>query len=192
MAEGGHRHPPKARHDAPDLHHLLARTADGDRDAFRRLYEQTSGKLFAICLRILTTREEAEEALQEVYVSVWRRAASYRPDRGEAMPWLVAFARNRAVDRLRARRPVASEPILLAETVADPMPSADERIAARQEAGALARCLDTLAAGDAVLIRTAFFQGASYSDLASRASTPLGTVKSRIRRALLRLRDCLQ
>jgi RNA polymerase sigma factor (sigma-70 family) len=177
---------------AQDLEALLTRVAHGDGAALELIYRRTSAKLFGICLRILMVRPEAEEALQEVYVSVWQRAATYRSERGDAMAWLIALARNRSIDRLRARRPIASEPLVLAETVADPAPLAAELLGAREERDRLEHCLNALAAGDATMIRTAFFEGASYSDLARRSTLPLGTVKSRIRRALLRLRECLQ
>lgn len=169
----------------------LGRVARGDRAALGDVYSATSAKLFGVCLRILPDREEAEDVLQEAYLTVWRKAAAFDPSRGSPITWLVTLTRNRALDRLRSRRPIPSEPIDLAESVADEALPADSLIEVDQEAARLANCLGELPAGDGILIRAAFFQGSSYPELAARAALPLGTVKSRIRRALLKLRGCL-
>jgi RNA polymerase sigma-70 factor (ECF subfamily) len=173
------------------LAEALRRVARGDRAALSDVYSATSSKLFGVCLRILPDREEAEDVLQEAYLTVWRRASAFDPSRGSPITWLVTLTRNRALDRLRSRRPIASEPIDLAEKVADEALPADSLIEMDQEAARLALCLRELPAADGVLIRAAFFQGSSYPELAARAALPLGTVKSRIRRALLKLRGCL-
>lgn len=179
--------------ETPDtsLDQALEAVAGGDRAAFEIVYKRTSVKLFGIALRILPERQEAEEVLQEVYLAVWRRAGAFDPARGTAMTWLITLARNRAIDRLRASRHLPSDPIDLADNVPDPEPDAETQVLARDEAGRIAWCLDRLDGDDARLIRTAFFEGASYSELAARAGRPLGTIKSRIRRALIRLKDCL-
>ena len=169
----------------------LGRVARGDRSALGDVYSATSAKLFGVCLRILPDREEAEDVLQEAYLTVWRKAAAFDPTRGSPITWLVTLTRNRALDRLRSRRPVPSEPIDLADQVADEALPADSLMEMDQEAARLDGCLRELPAGDGILIRAAFFQGSSYPELAARASLPLGTVKSRIRRALLKLRGCL-
>ena len=168
----------------------LFRVGEGDRAAFARLYRLTSPTLFSVCLRILP-RIEAEEALQEIYLSVWRGASRFDAARGRAMTWLVTLARNGAVDRLRASRPVATAPIEEVNQIADPAPLVAERLVSDGESRRLAYCFETLDALDARFIRTAFLEGSTYPELAERASLPLGTVKSRIRRALLKLRDCL-
>jgi RNA polymerase sigma-70 factor (ECF subfamily) len=177
--------------DATSLAASIERVAVGDRAAFEEVYRRTSMKLFGVCLRILPARQEAEEALQEAYLSVWRRAGSFDPSKGGAMTWLITLTRNRAVDRLRSKRRMVDVPIDLAETVRDPAAAASTMIEADQEARRLAFCLDTLATDDAHLIRAAFLEGSTYPELAVRAARPLGTIKSRIRRALLKLRDCL-
>src|SRR4030081_2854060 len=106
----------------------LARIAGGDRAALQLIYQNTSAKLFGVCLRILKDRGEAEDVLQEVFVTVWRKAASFDPGRASPITWMVAIARNRAIDRLRAsavsRR---MEPIEAADAVSDPAPGAVER-----------------------------------------------------------------
>lgn len=177
--------------DAASLAATLGRVADGDRVAFEDVYRRTSVKLFGVCLRILPVRQEAEEALQEAYLSVWRRAATFDATKGSAMTWLITLTRNRAVDRLRSASKIATAPIELAEEVPDPAPAASTLLEIGEDQQRLAHCLGTLDWGDAGLIRTAFFEGSTYAELASRAATPLGTIKSRVRRALLKLKDCL-
>ncbi|RST32131.1 sigma-70 family RNA polymerase sigma factor [Sphingomonas ginkgonis] len=167
--------------------------ADGDRQALQTVYEMTSAKLFGICFRILGDAEEAEDALQEVYVSLWRRAGSFDPDRASPISWLASFARNRAIDRLRsARRSRDTAPIEAAANVGDDRPSAFAVAAQTEEETRLHRCLDTLEEHSRVSIRTAFFDGLTYSQLAGRAEVPLGTMKSWIRRGLQQLRACLE
>jgi RNA polymerase sigma factor (sigma-70 family) len=182
----------KAADDSASLAEALRRVAIGDRSAFEEVYRRTSAKLFGVCLRILPVRQEAEEALQEAYLSIWRRAASFDEARGKPMAWLITLTRNRAVDRLRSGGRIATASLDLAETVQDASPLASDLMEMTEDGERLAYCLGTLEAGEAHLIRTAFFEGSTYAELATRASTPLGTVKSRIRRALLKLRDCLQ
>ena len=170
----------------------LRRVAVGDRTAFEEVYRRSSAKLFGVCLRILPGRSEAEEALQDAYFSVWQRAASFDESRGSAMTWLIALARNRAVDRRRAggKLPVAS--LDLAAEVADDSPDAFAIVDAEGENRRLAACLAKLQPRDARFLQHAFLEGATYAELAARAGQPLGTVKSRIRRALLTLRECLR
>ena len=169
----------------------LQRVAAGDRAALRDVYSATSAKLFGVCLRILPDRQEAEDALQEAYLTVWRNADRFDAERASPITWLVALTRNKALDRLRGRKALPMGPIDLANEVPETAETADLAIERDQEGARLGVCLARLEAQDNVLIRAAFFQGSSYSELATRASQPLGTVKSRIRRALLKLRECL-
>lgn len=170
---------------------LLEQVAAGDRLAFARVYRLTSTKLYAVCTRILPVRQDAEEALQETYLSIWRRAITFDPDRGKAMTWLITLARNCAIDRRRATRPTEPLPAIFSDTTADPAPLAWETAERRESEARLLGCLDGLARDDARLIRTAFYEGSTYAELANRAATPLGTIKSRIRRALTKLAECL-
>jgi len=172
----------------------LVRVAAGDRAALRMVYQDTSAKLFGVCLRILNDKSEAEDVLQDVYVTVWRKAGGFDPGRASPITWLVAIARNRAIDRLRssavARR---MEPIeAAADTVSDPAPVAVERVELAQQHQRLARCLEELEARHSAAIRSAFLDGVTYEELAQRMSVPLGTMKSWIRRGLLKLRACLE
>ena len=173
------------------LARALQRVAGGDRAALAEVYSATSAKLFGICLRILPDRQEAEDALQEAYLTVWRNAGRFDAARASPITWLAALTRNRALDRLRGRKSVPLEGLDLAAAVADPADGADRMLEQGEEGARLGACLGRLERADTALIRAAFYQGSTYTELAARASTPLGTVKSRIRRALLKLRECL-
>ena len=171
----------------------LARVAGGDRAGLRIVYADTASKLFGVCLRILNDRTEAEDVLQEVYLTVWRKAESFDPRRASPITWLVAIARNRAIDRLRSggvkRR---AEPIEAAEDVRDSAPLAVERVEAAQEHQRLFGCLEELEGRQSAAIRAAFLDGTTYEELAERMGVPLGTMKSWIRRGLMKLRTCLE
>ncbi|HEV2531019.1 sigma-70 family RNA polymerase sigma factor [Phenylobacterium sp.] len=171
---------------------LMSRIADGDRTALKQLYEATSAKLFGVCLRILSDREEAEDVLQEVYVTVWRRADRFDAGRAGVMTWVSTIARNRSIDRLRARGPLARADQLDDLQIADGAASAEALLAAADDAGRLRGCLGELDTRTQSVIRTAFFEGVTYEALAQRMDAPLGTVKSWIRRGLARLKGCLE
>ena len=165
--------------------------AEGDRAALQDVYRRTSAKLYGIALRIFPDGDEAEDVLQEVYISVWRKAGSFDAARASPITWLVAMTRNRAIDRLRAKGKRVMAPIELAAEIADERPDAEECLIAHEANARILACIETLAKDDATLIRTAFFEGSTYADIAARASMPLGTIKSRIRRALMKLKVCL-
>jgi RNA polymerase sigma-70 factor (ECF subfamily) len=171
----------------------LGRIPAGDRAALQTVYRLTSAKLFGVCLRILGERGEAEDALQEVYVTVWRKAAEFDASRASPMTWLIALARNRSIDRLRAsRRSRNMDPIDAAAEIADTAFGADRNIENAQEYARLHGCLDGLASHERAALRGAFFDGSTYEDLASRMNVPLGTMKSWIRRAMIKLKACLE
>lgn len=172
---------------------LLARVARGDRAAFERLYRATSPRLLGVCLRLVADRGEAEDVLQEVYVSAWRKAPQFDPQKSSAAVWLAAIARHRAIDRLRASAGLREQaPIELAETQADPAPAPSLKAESDSENARLDNCVGQLEPRRRSLIRTAFFEGATYEELATRSGSPLGSVKSWIRRGLLQLRACLE
>lgn len=174
------------------LAELMPRIAAGDRAALRQLYDATSAKLFAVCLRILSDRDESEDVLQEVYLTIWRRADRFDAARASVMTWISTIARNRSIDRLRARGPMAyAEPVEELE-ISDGSRGADELLMAADASGALSGCMGELDERTARVIRTAFYEGVTYEALAHRMETPLGTVKSWIRRGLLKLRACLE
>lgn len=168
---------------------LIARCAAADRVAFREVYRASSAKLMGVLLRILGERAEAEDALQEVYTRVWLRAGRYDPTKGRGMTWLVAIARNLAIDRLRARPQTASDAAL--DTVADGAPRAEVRLVAQGEARRVADCFATLEPDRAEAVRGAYLDGLSYLQLAERHGVPLNTMRTWLRRSLLKLRECL-
>lgn len=181
-----------AETDRRRLSAALARVASGDQIALRQVYDLTSAKLFGVCLRILNDRNEAEDVLQEVYVTLWRRAGSFDDGRGVSpITWLATLARNRAIDHLRANKAHLSRPLELAAQAPDPAPLATATMEQDEEQHHLSACMDELEPDHAAYIRSAFFGGHTYQTLAEGAAVPLGTMKSWIRRALLRLRDCL-
>jgi RNA polymerase sigma-70 factor, ECF subfamily len=183
---------PASDEDRARLVRALVETGGGDRRAFEELYRRTSAKLFGICLRIFPDRHDAEDALQDAYVTIWAKAASFDANRASPITWLATITRNRAIDRLRARGKAMMAPVEEAEVLADPAPLAEAQLLAAGESAALAGCVETLEARDAQFIRSAFLRGVTYTDLAEADGLPLGTVKSRIRRALIKLRACLE
>jgi RNA polymerase sigma-70 factor (ECF subfamily) len=166
----------------------LVATGEEDREAFRLVYRLTSAKLFGICLRICAERQAAEDVLQDVYLQVWRRAGGYDPARSSPITWLATIARNRAIDWRRAHRLPA--PAELPE-LPDPAPDAEAGMIEEGEAARLLRCLEELEPQQRSAIRTAFFDGLTYGELALRRGIPLGTMKSVIRRGLIKMRGCL-
>lgn len=170
----------------------LLRAGRGDRSAFEFVYRQTSAKLFGICLRIFPNRTDAEEALQDAYLTIWNKAASFESGRASPISWLAALTRNRAIDRLRAAGKAKYVPVEEANEIADPALLAEAQLIAHGQNTALYGCIESLDPRDAGFIRSAYVGGATYADLAQHEELPLGTVKSRIRRALIKLRACLE
>lgn len=175
------------------LRETLVAVAGGDRAAFATLYKLTSAKLFGVCLRILGKQRDAEDVLQETYTTVWHKAGLYDPERASPITWLVMIARNKAIDRARSDggEPHAA-PIELAADIGDAAPEPAARAEAADIGRRLAHCLDALEARQRALIRIAFFEGVTYENLATRSKTPIGTVKSWIRRGLVKLKACLE
>ena len=199
--------PPIALPDWPErsreLATLLSRTALGDRAAFAQLYDRTSGHLFAVLLRVQRDRAQAEDLLQEVYVSVWRAAGGFDAARSQPLTWLTSIARNRAIDSLRRSQ---TQPQMLSTTRAadddDDSPDAVERAADDApgpldlldracDARQLTHCMDGLSATQRQSVALAFYDGLSHAEVAEHLHQPLGTVKSWLRRALQSLKQCL-
>jgi len=176
--------------DTAEIATLISRCALRDRQAFRDLYSRTSSKLYGVTLRILKDRSEAEEALQEVYVKIWQRADRYVPGGYSPISWLVAVARNHSLDVLRARKP-RGEDIDLALDVADAGPDPEQAAVDRGERARIDRCLDQLDADKADAVRGAYLDGYSYEELSARHAVPLNTMRTWLRRSLLKLRECL-
>jgi RNA polymerase sigma-70 factor (ECF subfamily) len=165
---------------------LLDRLASRDAEALSTLYDRHSRLLFSLILRILRSRAEAEEVLQEVFLAVWTKADTYQPTLGTPVGWLLRLARNRSIDRLRT----AGVQARTVENVSpNPTQENPETAAARsEESGRLHRALDTLPAEQRELLEQAYFRGLSHSELAAAFGLPLGTVKTRVRAGMLTLR----
>ncbi|HWG10917.1 MAG TPA: sigma-70 family RNA polymerase sigma factor [Rhodanobacteraceae bacterium] len=178
--------------ETPELAELIDAVARGDRDAFATLYRATSARLFGVCLRMLRERREAEDALQDIYTTLWRRADSFDAARASAMTWLITLARNKCIDRLRQHRELLPDQPLDLDGVPDVQAGPATGAERDQEYRRLQECLDELEPRQQRSLREAFFSGATYNELATRCSVPLGTMKSWIRRGLLQLRTCLE
>lgn len=173
-----------------DLEHMIGRIAHGDRKAFAALYAATSAKLFGQALRVLNNRAEAEDALQEVYVKVWNAADRYQVNGLSPMTWLITIMRNHAIDKLRARRGATGDMDEAAE-IADASPGPEAQLIAKSEAGRIAGCLATLDPDKADAVRRAYMEGETYVELAARYAQPLNTIRTWLRRSLLKLKECL-
>lgn len=169
---------------------MIARVALRDTSAFSDLYDATSAKLFGVCLRVLKDRAEAEDALQEVYIRVWRKADRYAVTGHSPMTWLITVARNLAIDRLRSRRQPRGQMDEAAE-IRDDRPGPEEAALASSERAAIKACLETLDTDRAEAVRRAYLEGETYADLAHRFDVPLNTMRTWLRRSLLKLKDCL-
>lgn len=175
---------------------LLSRVALGDQGAFAEFYEVTASHLYGVALRILKDAAAAEEILQEAYVNVWQHAGSYEVAKSQPMTWLTSIVRNRCLDQLR-RREVDTVTLASDDDDAPELDVPDDRMTpaemllAGAEARSVRECVDTLDAGPKQAIALAFYQGLTHAELAAHMRQPLGTVKSWVRRALERLKDCL-
>src|SRR5690606_23799006 len=163
--------------ETAEIADLIARCALRDGAAFKVLYTRTSAKLFGVTLRILRDRSEAEEALQEVYVKIWQRADRYVAGAYSPISWLVAVARNHALDILRARKPAADD-IDMALDVADAAPDPEQAALAGGERARIETCLGELEAEKAGAVRGAYLDGYSYDELAERYRVPLNTMRT--------------
>jgi RNA polymerase sigma-70 factor (ECF subfamily) len=172
-----------------DLKALIARTAREDRAAFRALYDATSPRVYGVLVALLRNDDTAQDVLQDTFVKVWARAGEYHSERGEVLSWIIAIARYRALDLLRASRRRSSYEQQAGESPLLTLPavSASDEFSLR-----LTDCLDRLAERQRRNIVAAFVRGFTHEELARQENTPLGTIKSRIRRGLQRLRECLE
>ncbi len=176
--------------DRKELENILGQVALGNRSDFQRLYNATSAKLFGICIRILNDRTDAEEALQEVYIKVWRSADRFVAGKASPISWLAAIARNTAIDRYRAKRPESGE-LEEAEFVADDNPSPEASAILSDDVDRLNVCMGELKETHAEILRQVYLSGWTYEEAATQVDVPLNTVKTWIRRSLISLRECL-
>lgn len=170
---------------------LLHAVARGDEDALARLYDRYRIILFSLLIRILRSREEAEDVLQEVFLQIWKRAKDFDESRGKPFTWLVTLTRSRAIDRIRqlgARQRLAEAASLdtseaVSDAVADTLHSEQREI--------VSRALATLPEDQRRALNLAYFDGLTQSEIAEQLDTPLGTVKTRMRAGMIRLRELL-
>jgi RNA polymerase sigma-70 factor (ECF subfamily) len=171
---------------------LLQACAAGDQAALHSLYRDTSPQLFGLALRILRSRELAEDIVQDSFVLVWRSAHSFDPARGAAMAWLARIVHNRCIDALRQRRREAPLDDASIERWADPTPGPAELAALSRDGVRLRACLEELDENPRKFLMLAYFDGMTYKEAADHLGIPLGTVKGWVRRCLAQLRGCME
>ncbi|WP_081646205.1 ECF RNA polymerase sigma factor SigK [Agrococcus pavilionensis] len=174
------------------LEQCLVRAADGDERAFAELYDATAARVFGLVLRILVDRAQSEEVAQEVYLEAWRQAKRFDPSRGAAMSWLLQIAHARAVDRVRSSQSQRDrdERIGVRDT-AVPVDEVAEQVEISLDAARARRALGELSDAHREAIELAYFEGLTQSEIAERLGAPLGTVKTRLRDGMERLRGIL-
>lgn len=170
---------------------LLRRVAAGDRDAFGRLYQATSAKLYGVLLRILKRQDLADEILQETYVRIWRHAGAFDPERASPITWMVSIARNRALDEVRKVAPLQLDDHPETEDIRDPQILALDSLLAGEEIDRLQACLDALEPERRDLVKLAYLEGLSREELGQRLGHPAGTIKTWLHRSLKQLKSCL-
>ncbi|MCR6486804.1 ECF RNA polymerase sigma factor SigK [Amycolatopsis sp. OK19-0408] len=177
----------------PTAEELMVRVAKGDERAFELLYDQLAGPIFGLVRRIVRDAAQSEEVAQEVLVELWRTATRYAPERGSALNWAMTLAHRRAVDRVRsARASTEREQKATFEAARGrPFDEVAESVTARLERSQVRRCLSFLTDLQRESVLLAYYQGYTYREVAEVLSTPQGTIKTRLRDGLIRLRDCL-
>ncbi|MET9608473.1 ECF RNA polymerase sigma factor SigK [Streptomyces sp. NPDC006512] len=172
---------------------LLARVAEGDEAAFVAVYDAVCGRVLGVTLAVLRDRAQAEEVTQEVFVEVWRTAGRYRSDRGGVRTWVLTIAHRRAVDRVRSAQASADRERRAGrlEAALPEFDQVSETALEHDERERVRRCLGSLTALQRQSVTLAYYRGLTYREVSEELSLPLGTVKTRLRDGLLRLRDCL-
>jgi len=186
------RAPNRGTPPSADWSQLLLGVAAGDSCALADLYDAASNVVHGLALRILSDREMAEDVVVEVFAQVWRDAKSYDPTRGTVASWILSATRSRAIDILRSRkRDRATDPIESAAHLASGLPSPEEASELGERQRFVRLALDGLTAEQREVIELAYFSGLSHSEIALKLNQPLGTIKTRMRLAMIRLRELL-
>jgi len=176
--------------DHAHLEALIARAALADRNAFSAIYDATSAKLFSVCLKVLNDQQAAEDALQDTYIKIWNKADQYHTNGMSPMTWMITIARNTSIDRLRTHRKNHNSVDEVAELV-DDSNDPEAHSMTMSDNTRIARCLEELENEKAEAVCGAYLHGLSYAELASRYNVPLNTVRTWLRRSLLKLKGCL-
>ncbi len=171
----------------------LARMARGDQGALAELYDRHARLVFSLALRILQNRADAEDIVQEVFVQVWAQASRYDTARGAVAAWMLTMTRSRAIDRLRSRsaRPETASEARVVEDMPDGAAQQDLQLLSAEQVEILRGALNELPVAQRVAVELAYYEGLTHAEIAERLSEPLGTVKTRIRQAVIRLREAL-
>jgi RNA polymerase sigma-70 factor, ECF subfamily len=173
---------------------LLRRIAAGDRLSFAEFYDRHATLMFSIACKILHDAGEAEDVLQETFLQIWQKAGSFDPQLGKAVSWVAILVRNKAIDRIRAlqRRSRLAEAAGVEQAVQEAGDTANEAIHGREKATLIQSAIGALPAEQRQAIEMAFFSGLTQNEISEKLREPLGTIKARIRRGLLKLRDQLE
>lgn len=192
--------PKRAHSGKPDLRavaqpghqDLMSRVARGDEHAFAELYDLLAERIYGLVLRVMRDPAQSEEVTQEVFVELWRTASRFQAERGSVTSWSMTIAHRRAVDRVRSAQSTVDREARMAAGQQDtPFDSVADEVANRFEQRQVRNCLDTLTELQRESVGLAYYQGYTYGEVAKLLDTPLGTVKTRLRDGLIRLRDCL-
>ena len=177
---------------AGGLEGTIARVARGDERSFEQLYDQVSGQVYGLVRRVLRDPAQAEEVTQEVFLEIWRTATRFDPSRGKAMTWVMTMAHARAVDRVRAAQASADRDVKVGQRDYDAAyDEVAEAVESRFEQVQVRRCLGGLTDLQRESVTLAYYGGYTYNQVAELLSVPLGTVKTRLRDGLIRMRDCM-
>lgn len=175
---------------------VVQRMAQGDGSALAELYARHGRVVFSLAVRILSDHGEAEDLTQDVFAIAWRNAARYDASRGAVAAWLLVTTRTRAIDRLRSRRvrpaPAGEDEVRRLDAIPDAAPSVELAVADREMAHHVRNALAALPDEQRVALELAYFEGLSQSEIGRRTGTPLGTIKTRIRTGLMRLRQTME
>jgi RNA polymerase sigma-70 factor (ECF subfamily) len=174
-----------------DVSELLGRVSRGDSAAFARLYDALSGSVYGLARRVVRDPERAEDVAQEVFLEVWRKAPAYEPSKGTAKTWILTIAHRRAVDAVRRNEASRKyEARTLVDDVQHDSPG--DGLLVREEQKQVRDCLKTLTDLQLESVQLAYYNGYTYSEVATLLDKPLPTIKTRMRDGLIRLRDCME